>query len=219
MGRNDGQRRSRPWDSRRGVSTPCGWRKGPAGSQTMINSWRRSARGIGCSPAPPSGGATRRRQGNWRSRVTRQRSGGRGWISDRGGMSSLPGVRRGRSMLGDSRRGSGGFYRDRASLGGHGENRSESGVDGRNKISAAGTGIDGGDGGRYTSDEAPRKSAEVVNPHKWPCARKSRKSEEGKGSPSETTLSGRGISPSKPTPGVRGERMRSTQARMSKIPP
>ena len=122
-------------------------------------------------------------------------------------------------MLGDSRRGSGGFYRDRASLGGHGENRSESGVDGRNKISAAGTGIDGGDGGRYTSDEAPRKSAEVVNPHKWPCARKSRKSEEWKGSPSETTLSGRGISPSKPTPGVRGERMRSTQARMSKIPP
>ena len=61
-------------------------------------------------------------------------------------------------MLGDSRRGSGGFCRARATLRGHGSNRGENGVGGRKKVSAAGTAIDGGDGGRYTSDEVSQKN-------------------------------------------------------------
>ena len=52
-----------------------------------------------------------------------------------------------------------------------------------------------------------------------PCARKSRESEEGKGSPPKTALSVRGTSPLKPAPGVGEERVRSPQARMRKIPP
>ena len=37
---------------------------------------------------------------------------------------------------------------------------------------AAGAAIDGGDGCRNTSDESPRRSRKVVNPHMWPvCAK------------------------------------------------
>ena len=37
---------------------------------------------------------------------------------------------------------------------------------------AAGAAIDGGDGCRNTSDESPRRSRMVVNPHMWPvCAK------------------------------------------------
>ena len=75
-------------------------------------------------------------------------------------------------MLGDSRRGSGSFCRARAALRGNGKNRSESGVGGRENCSAAGMAIDGGDHGRNTTDESPRRSREVVNPHTWPgCAK------------------------------------------------
>ena len=49
-----------------------------------------------------------------------------------------------------------------------------------------------------------------------PCARKSRKSEEVKGSPPKTTLSVWGTSQLKPTPGVGEVRVRSPQARMRK---
>ena len=42
-----------------------------------------------------------------------------------------------------------------------------------------------------------------------PCERKSRKSEEVKGSPPETAFSARGTNPFKPTPGVGEGRVRS----------
>ena len=44
--RDDGQRRSRPYHSRQGVSTPCRWTRGPAGNKAIINSRRRSDSGI-----------------------------------------------------------------------------------------------------------------------------------------------------------------------------
>ena len=123
-------------------------------------------------------------------------------------------------MLGDSRRGSGGFCRARVALREHGKKRSEIGVGGRKRLSAAGTGINGGDGGRYTSDEPPRRKREVVNPHQWPVRTKiAQKSKEAKGSPPTTAFSRRGTSQPKPTPGVGEERIRSTQTRMRKIPP
>ena len=52
-----------------------------------------------------------------------------------------------------------------------------------------------------------------------PCARKSQRSEEAKGSPPITALSGCGTSPLKPTPGIGEERVRSPQTRIRKIPP
>ena len=79
--------------------------------------------------------------------------------------------------------------------------------------------VDGGDGSRHTSDRSPRTDREVVNRHTRCVCAKSRKSEEGKGSPPKTALSGRGTSPPKPTPGDNKERVRSPQAQMSKIPP
>ena len=71
-------------------------------------------------------------------------------------------------MLGDSRRGIGVCRRAHVALRGHGENRNGGGVGGRKMFSTAGTVIDGSDGGRYTSDESPRRSREPVNPHTWP---------------------------------------------------
>ena len=63
-------------------------------------------------------------------------------------------------------------------------------------------------------EEAERASVFI----RGPCARKSLKSEEVKGSPPQIALSGRGTSPLKPTPEVREERVRSVQARTRKIP-
>ena len=51
-----------------------------------------------------------------------------------------------------------------------------------------------------------------------PCARKSRKSEETKGSPPKTAFSARVTSSPKPVPGVGEERVRSPQVRMRKRP-
>ena len=92
-GRNDGQRRSWPWDPRRGVSTPCRWTRGPAGPETIINSKWRSASGSGCSSARPSDDAAQRRQGCRRCRVARRRNAGRDQISGRGGIDSREGAR------------------------------------------------------------------------------------------------------------------------------
>ena len=170
-GRSDGQRRSRPWNSRRGDSTSSGWTRGPAGPEAIINTRWLGASGGGSSSARPSGDAARRRQGNRRCRVVWRRR-RRGRISDLGGVGSLWGARRGRNMLGDTRRCSGGFCRARATPGEYGKNRSESSVGGRKIFSTAGTAIVGGDGGSYTSDESPRRSREVVSPHTWPvCAK------------------------------------------------
>ena len=81
-------------------------------------------------------------------------------------------------MPGDSRRGSGVFCRARVALRGHGKILIESGVSGRQNCPAAGTAIDGGDGGRYMSDEPPRRSRKVVNPHTWPMRAKIVNTEE-----------------------------------------
>ena len=70
-----------------------------------------------------------------------------------------------------------GLSRARAALRGHGKNRSESGVGCRKKIFPAGTAIVGGDSGRYTSDESPRRNREVANPHVWPVRAKIRSGE------------------------------------------
>ena len=121
--------------------------------------------------------------------------------------------------MGDTRRGSGGFCRARAAPRGYGKNRSESSVGGRKKLSTGGTAVVGGDGGRYTSDESPRRNREVVNLHVWPVRAKIAKSEEAKGSPPKTALSEWGTSPLKPTPGIGEARVRSPQAQMRKIPP
>ena len=68
--------------------------------------------------------------------------------------------------------GSRGFCGARADLGGYGKYRSEIVVGCRQSPPAAGTAIDGGDGCRNTSDESPRRSRKVVNPHMWPvCAK------------------------------------------------
>ena len=88
-GRGDGQRWSRPWDSRRGGSTSSGWTRGPAGPEAIINSRWLGASGGGCSSTRPSGKATRRRQGNRRCWVALWRRGGRGWIGVLGGVGSL----------------------------------------------------------------------------------------------------------------------------------
>ena len=65
------------------------------------------------------------------------------------------------------RRGSRGFCGARADLGGYGKNRTESDIGRRQSPPAAGTAIDGGNGGRNTSDESLRSSRKVINPHTW----------------------------------------------------
>ena len=52
-----------------------------------------------------------------------------------------------------------------------------------------------------------------------PCVRKSGNSDEAKGNPPKTALSGWGTSPLKPIPGIGEARVRSPQAQMRKVPP
>ena len=66
-----------------------------------------------------------------------------------------------------------------------------------------------------TQEGAERSSTLICGP----CAQKSPKSEEEKGNPPKTTLSGRGTSPLKPTPEVGEERVQRPQARMREMPP
>ena len=87
------------------------------------------------------------------------------------------------------------------------------------KVSTAGTAIVGGDGGSFTSDQSlkeQKRSSILVH---GPCVRKSRKSEEAKGSPTQTALSGWGANLRKATPGIGEERVRNPQARMRNLPP
>ena len=81
------------------------------------------------------------------------------------------------------------------------------------------TSIDGGDGADTRATNLPKEAERSSILLRGPCARKSRKSEDVKVSPSKTALSVRGTSPLKPTPGVGEERVRSPQARMGKIRP
>ena len=129
------------------------------------------------------------------------RRGGRGRISDLGRVGSLWGARRGRSMLGDTRRCSGGFCRARAAAGGYGKNRSESIVGGRNKFSTAGTAIVSGDGGSCTSDESPRRSREVVNPHMWLVCAKKVKIRRDESEPTRNSTLGVGYQPTQTNTG------------------
>ena len=69
---------------------------------------------------------------------------------------------------------------------------------------AAGAAIDGGDGCRNTSDESPRRSRKVVNPHMWPVCAKFAIISGVKGSPPKTALSVRGTRPPKTALAVRG---------------
>ena len=54
----------------------------------------------------------------------------------------------------------------------------KAGFGGMQNCFVAGTAIDGGDGGRYMSDEPPRRSRKVVNPHTWPMRAKIVNTEE-----------------------------------------
>ena len=98
-------------------------------------------------------------------------------------------------MLGDTRRGSGSFCRARATLREYGKNRSESSVGGSKKISTAGTAIVGGDGGSYTSDESPRRSREIVNPHMWFVCAKVAQIRRGEREPTQNSTLGVGYQP------------------------
>ena len=124
-------------------------------------------------------------------------------------------------MLDESRRCSEGFCRDRASLRGHGNNEARvvsaaeniSPRPGRQStvVTVAGTRA-------MNLPEGAETSSILI---RGPCTRKSRKSpksEDAKGSPSQTAISGRGTIPPTPTPGFGEERMRNPQAQMRKIP-
>ena len=54
----------------------------------------------------------------------------------------------------------------------HNTNDTKNIVGCRQRPPAAGAAIDGGDGCRNTSDESPRGSKKVVNPHTWPACAK-----------------------------------------------
>ena len=65
----------------------------------------------------------------------------------------------------------------------------------------------------YLPEGAERSSIVIRGPHVW----KLRKSDQAKQSPSKTAFSGRGTSPTEPTPDAEEERLRSPQARVRKI--
>ena len=187
---------------RRGDSTSSGWTRGNGGPEAIISSRWLGASGGGCPSARPCGNAARRRQGSRRCRVALSRRGGRGRISDHGGVGSLWRARRGRSMLGNTRRCSGSFCRARAAPGGYGKKQSKSNVGGRKNSPRP---------GRQSSvvtvavtratnlPEGAERSSILI---RGLCVRKSRKPKEAKGSPPKTALSGWGTSPLKPTPGI-----------------
>ena len=104
-------------------------------------------------------------------------------------------------MLSDTRRSSEGFCRARATLRGYGKNRSEGGVGGGKKISTAGTAIVGGDGGSCTSDESPRRSRDVVNPHTWPVRVKIAKIRGGERESTQNSMLGVGYQPAQTNTG------------------
>ena len=80
----------------------------------------------------------------------------------------------------------------------------------------------GQDGGRWwrRKQTHERRSRKVVNPHTWPMSAKIDKIGRGDRQPTHKQRY-RGGAPAhpKPTPGVGEERVRSSQARMGKIPP
>ena len=70
---------------------------------------------------------------------------------------------------------------------------SESDVGGRKKLCAAGTAINGSGGGRYRSDEFPRRRCrEVPNPHTWPMRAKIAKIRRGEREPAQNSDLGAG---------------------------
>ena len=111
-------------NSRRGVSPPGKWSRGPAGPKAIVDIGRCSTSCCCCRPACPGRDAVprRRRRGHRRARRGR---GGRGLARGLNRITPLSRTPR-RSRLGDGRRGSRGFCGARADLGGYGEDRSES---------------------------------------------------------------------------------------------
>ena len=69
------------------------------------------------------------------------------------------------------------------------------------KLSTAGTAIVGGDGGSYTSDESPRRSREVANPHTWPVCAKIAKIRRGEREPTQNSALGVGYQPTQTNAG------------------
>ena len=77
--------------------------------------------------------------------------------------------------------------------------------------------IDGGDGRRHTSDETPRRSRKVVNPHRWPVCAKIAAIGGGEREPIQDSIFGTGHYPTKPKPGIGEDGVLRPQARMRYI--
>ena len=186
--------RPRPWDSRRGGSTPGRESRGPAGPKAIVDSTgcrRCITRCCCCTSARPSGDAVRRRLHRLGCRRARRNRGGRGRARGLDRISPLSRTSL-RNRLGDGHRGSRGFCAIRADLGGYGENRSEIVVGCRQSPPAVGIPIDGGDGVRNKSDKSLRRSRNVVNPHAWPVCAKIAKMGGGETEPTQDSTFGAG---------------------------
>ena len=78
LGRGGGRTRPRPGNSRRGVSPPGRWSRGPAGPKAIVDSRGCSTSCWCCTPACPGGDAVPRRLHRRGHRRARRGRGGRG---------------------------------------------------------------------------------------------------------------------------------------------
>ena len=107
-------------NSRRGVSPPGKWSRGPAGPKAIVDIGRCSTSCCCCTPACPGRDAVPRRLHRRGHRRARRGRGGRGLARGLNRITPLSRTPR-RSRLGDGRRGSRGFCGARADLGGYGD--------------------------------------------------------------------------------------------------
>ena len=77
-GRGRGRTRPWPWGSRRGVSPPSRWSRGPAGPKAIVDSRGCYTSCCGCTPASPGGDSVRRRLSRRERRGARRGRGRRG---------------------------------------------------------------------------------------------------------------------------------------------
>ena len=170
-GRGGGRTRPRPLDSRRGVSPPGRWSKGPAGPKAAVHSRGCSTSCCCCTLACPGGVAVPRRlhrQGHRRARR------GRGGLGRARGLDRVSPLCRIPLKESAGRRPSRqqGLLRSPCRPRWVRRRPKRIVVGCRQSLPAAGAAIKGGDGCRNTSDESPRRSRKVVNPHMWPvCAK------------------------------------------------
>ena len=141
-------------NSRRGVSPPGKWSRGPAGPKAIVDIGRCSTSCCCCMPACPGRDGVPRRIHRRGHRRARRGRGGRGLARGLNRITPLSRTPR-RSRLGDWRRGSRGFCVALADPCGYGEYRSQSVVGCGQSPPAVGAAIDGDDGCRNTSDESP----------------------------------------------------------------